>query len=146
MKSVFVFASLLFVSPVFAAESLRVEDCKTFGIDLTSATDMRSFGNGSMNVFSTDTVEPAGAPVGLAVVVHRGDRLEDMESICRHVSGLSSVDLKTASSSYDPKTNVLNLQLAGRKMKADGDYGPVTVYVEIDRKADESRLVKAVVR
>lgn len=146
MKSVLLLASLLLAPPVFATETLQVESCKDAGIDLTSVPEMRSFGNGNMNIFKTDLVEPAAGSIGLAVVVHRGDSLEDMESHCRHISGLSDIDLKTAKSAYDPKTNVLGLKLAGRKMNADGEIKPVTVFVKIDRKADEKNLVKAAVR
>jgi hypothetical protein len=147
MKQLFTtLALILAASAALATPELAVSDCKDDSIDLTSAVEMRTFGQGSINVFKTDRVEPAAAAVGLAVVVHRGDGLENYESFCKHISGLSDLDLKNAKATYSASTNTLGLTFEANMMNDDGEFPARTLTVKVVKGAREHDLVKATIR
>jgi hypothetical protein len=125
---------------------LDVTSCQEDSIDLTSVVEMRSFGRGSINVFKTDRVEPAAGAVGLAIVVHRGDDLENAESFCRHVGGISDVDLQSAKSAYDARSNTLTLVAKANMMDENGEFPARVLTIQIEKGARESNLVKASIR
>lgn len=146
LKSILALGLSIAATQAQAEAQLAVDDCKADAIDLTSVVEMRTFGKGSILLFKTDRIEPAAAAVGLAVVVHRGDGLENYESFCKHVSGVSDLDLKLAKTTYDAGTNALVVTTTAHQMDEEGEFPKRTLTVKIAKGAREADLVKATIR
>jgi hypothetical protein len=135
--------SALFLS--MSANALSVTTCEEAGVTLNAVTEMKGYGNGRIKLFAADMIEPAAAPVGLAVTIDRGDDLSTMESYCRYVSGLSSLQLSKAQASYDRSRNILKLDIPARYFDADnGKYAHTVLNVVVSPGAkDQAGLVEA---
>ena len=138
-------AALLLPSCAFA-QALPVTSCEEAGISLNAVTEMRIFANGSIKVFATDRTEPAAASFGVAVAIDRGDDLSTAESFCRHVAGLSGIDLKNLKASFDKAANVLTLAGAARSSDGEGRFSTKTLTISIGKGAPEGAMVKALLK
>lgn len=91
-------------------------------------------------------IEPAAAPVGVAIAIDRGQGLADMESFCRFVPGLSSANVTGTKASYNKATNILTLTLNVRQSDADGVFKAKVLTVVVNKGASEENLVKASIK
>lgn len=141
-----IIAILLTLSSInaFAAP---VTSCAEYSVSLNSVYSMKTYANGSVKVFEIDMVEPAAAPVGVAIAIDRGDDLSTMESFCRFIPGLSGADVTRAKSKYDKTTNTITLTLNVSQSDENGVAKPKVLAISINKGASqEADLVKAVLK
>ncbi len=129
----------------FAAD-MTVTSCEDYSVSLNSVYSMKTYANGSVKVFEIDMIEPAAAPVGVAIAIDRGQGLADMESFCRFVPGLSSANVTGTKASYNKATNILTLTLNVRQSDADGVFKAKVLTVVVNKGASEENLVKASIK
>ena len=129
----------------FAAD-MTVTSCEDYSVSLNSVYSMKTYANGSVKVFEIDMIEPAAAPVGVAIAIDRGQGLADMESFCRFVPGLSSANVTGTKASYNKATNILTLTLNVRQSDADGVFKAKVLTVIVNKGAAEENLVKASIK
>jgi hypothetical protein len=144
-RSLLVATVLAAVAPVPAWAEISTQSCEDAGLVLNSVTAMRPFANGGIKLFAIDREEPAAMPAGVAVTIDRGDNLDNAESFCRYVSGLSSVDIAAADASYNDKKALLTVKIPVRLHNADADsFSNGTLTLVIDKAAKKpGGLVKA---
>jgi hypothetical protein len=105
---------------------------------------MKTYGNSTIKVFEIDMIEPAAAPVGVAIAINRGDDLSNMESFCRYVPGLSAVNVTGAKSKYDKATGNLTLTLLASQTDEDGVAQSKVLTILVNKGSNsEADLVKA---
>lgn len=141
-------ATLLTLSSlnVFAAD-MDVTSCADYSVSLNSVYSMKTYASGSVKVFEVDMEEPAAAPAGVAIAIDRGNDLSAMESFCRYIPGLSSVDVAGAKSKYDKSTNTITLTLKAGQTDENGVSISKVLTVSINKGAvQEVDLVKAVLK
>lgn len=102
------FASLLSLGSI--AHSNEIKDCAQSGIGINTlvapvAENNRSFYNGKVNIYKVDTIEPACCSAGLAIVLP--DVASEIgDTKCVSITGLGGVDVKNATSTYNPSTGL----------------------------------------
>lgn len=138
-------AALLALTSINAfAANMTVTSCEDYSVSLNSVYSMKTYANSSVKVFEIDMIEPAAAPVGVAIAIDRGSNLADMESFCRFVPGLSSADVTGAKSKYDKATNILTLTFNVSQTNEDGISKAKVLTVVVNKgAASEENLVKA---
>ena len=105
----FIALAAALASPAAAAGS-GLRPCDDVGVGLWAVVPgannrgIRSFYDGQVTLFELDTIEPAAAPAGVAVVI---PDVPDVEGIptpqCWAVINFSSVDVAAARARYDPR-------------------------------------------
>jgi hypothetical protein len=126
------------------AMDMTVTSCEDYSVSLNSVYSMKTYANGSIKVFEIDMIEPAAAPVGVAIAIDRGTGLADWESFCRFVPGLSSVNVTKSKASYDKSSNVLTLTMNASQTNVDGVSTVKILTIVINKgAASEENLVKA---
>ncbi len=99
--------SLFAIANARAEADREVRNCSDANLGIESIVlPAKSFYNGQVNVFVTDTVEPAAASFGLAIVTP--DFADPVGgSNCRAITHLSGVDINKIKSSYDSDKGLL---------------------------------------
>jgi hypothetical protein len=84
-------------------------DCEDAGVGLWSiapgedGSGLRSFYDGQVTVVAVDTIEPAAAPAGIAIVMPAAERDDEPPSMaCWAFIGFDRVDVRAARAEYDP--------------------------------------------
>ncbi len=119
MKSLLIVLLALSTS-AFAKGNVELTDCENAGANLTTmnfgAENQKSFYKGQVGVLSYWTEEPAASPTGIAIVYNEPLDTEAgyISRKCVAITYLASESLKTAKSSYDPKTGVTLTVNVGR--------------------------------
>ena len=108
----------------FPAHALSVKDCRDAGVGLESIvppveTSHIALYDGKVDAYTIDTVEPACCSSGIAVVLPAKDDPSG-GSTCWAVIGLASVDVRSATRSYD-KVKGLLLVMPVRRGDPNGD-------------------------
>lgn len=137
MKSLFVALSVLVLSQTAFAGKLELVSCADVGANIENMLlgneNQKSYYNGNVGLVVYDTIEPAAASYGIAIV--HNEAVENPEGFisrkCLAVPYLSGVNLKGAKSSYNPKTGV-TVVVPVRKMDGiTGDYRDASVKIVI---------------
>ena len=137
MKSLFLALSVLVMSQGAFASKLELASCADVGANLESlllgSENQKSFYNGNVGLVVYDTIEPAAASYGIAIV--HSEPVENPEGFitrkCLAVPYLSGVNLKGAKSSYNAKTGV-TIVVPVRKMDGiTGDYRDAKISINI---------------
>lgn len=129
------------------ASALRVTSCEEANVNLNGVMEMRKYSNGQIKLFTVDQIEPAAAPVGIAVALDRGDDLSNMESYCRYVWGLSGAELSQAKSKYDKNTNALTVAVPVSYYRDDlKKFTGGTLTLLITKGAAENDIVNATLK
>ena len=110
-----------------SALASEVGSCEERNVTLNQVQAMRQYANGSVKLFAIDQVEPAAAPVGIAVAIDRGEDLSELESFCRYVSGLSSAELRDASAVFDQARGVAMVYISHRMAEIFAHCDRITV-------------------
>ncbi len=115
---------LLVAFPAGAAVALSVKDCRDAGVGIESiVTPVEkshiALYDGKVDAYKIDTVEPACCSSGVAVVLPAKDDPSGGSS-CWAVIGLASVDVTSATRSYD-KVKGLLLVLPAQRSNPNGD-------------------------
>jgi len=107
-------ALALFWTPAAAAQPRGALDCEEAGVGLWSiapgedGSGLRSFYNGQVTVIAVDTIEPAAAPSGIAIVMPGEEREDEPPSpACWAFVGYDRIDLAAARAEYDPAEGLM---------------------------------------
>jgi hypothetical protein len=138
MKNLFLKIAILGLSlPVLAIDTNPCENIK-----LNNVESMKSYCNGSIKIFEIDNVEPADAPVGIAIAIDRGEDLSTQESFCRYIPYLTKANIQSTKSSYNQKTGILNLKVPATEMDEEGKKIRFRLSLKVDKSAtSENNLV-----
>lgn len=112
MKGILIATAFFLLSQIAFAKEINLSSCADVGASLESVLfgpeNQKSYYNGNVGLIVYDTIEPAAASYGIAVVhnepveTHAGF----ISRKCLAIPYLSGVDLKSAVSSYDAKTGL----------------------------------------
>lgn len=119
--------SALFCFAAFSealASEVKVVPCSSLRLSLNRIENMQSYSNSQVKAFEIDLLEPAAAPVGVAIIVETGDDISNMRSDCRFIPGLFSVDFKTSTASQNSVTGFLVLEFNVTQSDAEGEIVP----------------------
>ncbi|KHD89327.1 MAG: hypothetical protein OM95_04165 [Bdellovibrio sp. ArHS] len=120
----------------------KVVACEDFGVALNNVHDMKRLNQGDIKIFEVDMIEPAAAPVGVAITISRGDEFSSMESFCRYVPGLVDVDLASLQVTQDEENYSLVLNV--RQTNANDEVSAKKLTLAVNKKANSTaELVKA---
>jgi hypothetical protein len=119
-------------SMTFAGTPVPCEPSSTL---LNTVESMRKFSNGSVKVFELDNIEPAGAPVSVAVTVDRGETLDTQESFCVNIPYLYSANVRETKSSYSKMSGILTLKIPVTKMDEAGAKVSFSLVVKVAKHA-----------
>ncbi len=147
MKKLLLILSLSIITSNVFANEVTTTSCEEYGANLNSVQSMKTYANKSIKIFEIDMIEPAIAPVGVAIAIDRGDDLSTLESFCRYVPGLSSANIASAKSIFNQATNVLKVTMKVTTLDFQGNSHDKTLILTIDKGASsEDNLVKAILR
>jgi hypothetical protein len=109
------------------AEGQEVRPCQEINVGIETlvipvANNVRSFYNNRVQIYNIDTIEPAAASAGIAIV------LPDNEdplggSKCLAIRNIGGIDIKSARASYD-SVKGLSLSIPTRSISSDGKSTP----------------------
>lgn len=137
MKSFLVVAALVAISQFAVAAPLETAKCEDVGANienmLLGSENQKSYYNGNVGLIAYDTIEPAAASMGIAIV--HNEPVETPEGFivrkCVAVPWLSGVNLKGAKSKYDPKTGVTVIVPVRKMDGITGDYRNTKIKITI---------------
>ncbi len=132
------------VSTYTNASAMQITTCADQKVSLNDVYSMRSFAHSRIKIFEVDTIEPAAAPVGIAVAINRGEDLSTLETFCYYLSGFTSANIKQARSQYDKASQVLTLSISVTQSNEHGQNKAKTLVVSIhSAAASTNEMVKA---
>lgn len=126
MKQMLLAVALFSLSQFAFSKPLELTNCNDVGANIENmlfgAATQKSFYNGNVGLVVYDTIEPAAASYGIAIIFN--EPVENPEGLitrkCLAIPYLSAVDLKNSKTNYNGRTGI-TLVLKARKM--DGFTG-----------------------
>ena len=137
MKQMLLAVALFSLSQFAFSKPLELNKCDDVGANIENMLfgkeSQRSFFNGNVGIVVYDTIEPAAASYGIAIV--HNEPAENPEGFitrkCLAVPNLSAVDLKNAKSTYNSRTGV-TIVVKARKMDGfTGDARDAKIVINI---------------
>lgn len=117
-----------------AAQKIELQKCAVVGASLESmmfgASNQKTFYSGNVGLVAFDTIEPAAASYGIAILSYEPIETEIPVRRCLAIPYLSGVDLSKSTSIYNAKTGLL-ITVPVKKMTAEGRQVKATVQISI---------------